>query len=108
MGALVLILAIKHPLSKEGYYWLNLPKKEGFPFLALVEHIISYPQSIMVVIIFYCGDYLDQGHEYFKLDKAELINRFLPNLQRINPEFSADWIRASWLWKTDYAQPVHD
>ncbi len=107
MGALVLILAIKHPLSKEGYYWFNLPKKEGFPFLALVEHTnFLSPEHYGGDHLLYCGDYLDQGHEYFKLDKAELINRFLPNLQRINPEFSADWIRASWVWKTDYAQPV--
>jgi hypothetical protein len=29
---------IKTPLSPNRYYWYNLPKKHGFPFLALVEH----------------------------------------------------------------------
>ncbi len=38
MGAVVMILALKHQLSKEGYYWFNIPKSAGFPFLALVEH----------------------------------------------------------------------
>ncbi len=107
LGALVLILAIRHPLSKEGYYWFNLPKREGFPFLALVEHTnFLPPEHYGGDHILYCGDYLDQGHEYFRLDKSELLKRFLPSLQRINPDFSEDWIRDTWLWKADYAQPV--
>src|SRR5690606_150736 len=36
MGAVVMTLALKHSLSKEGYYWFNVPKDEGYPFLALV------------------------------------------------------------------------
>ena len=38
MGAVVMVLSLKHQLSKEGYYWYNMPKSAGFPFLALVEH----------------------------------------------------------------------
>jgi len=38
MGAVVLALALTHQLSEEGYYWYNLPKSAGYPFLALVEH----------------------------------------------------------------------
>ena len=38
MGAVVMILSLNHPLSTEGYYWYNIPKKAGFPFLSLVEH----------------------------------------------------------------------
>jgi protoporphyrinogen oxidase len=29
MGAVVMTLALKRQLSKEGYYWFNLPKEEG-------------------------------------------------------------------------------
>ena len=38
MGAVVLTLSLRHQLSTQGYYWYNLPKSAGFPFLALVEH----------------------------------------------------------------------
>ena len=38
IGAVVMLLSITHPLSKEGYYWYNLPKSKEFPFLSLVEH----------------------------------------------------------------------
>jgi protoporphyrinogen oxidase len=43
MGAVVMIIALKHQLSREGYYWYNLPKSAGFPFLALGEHTNFLP-----------------------------------------------------------------
>ncbi|MEE9599717.1 MAG: FAD-dependent oxidoreductase, partial [Anaerolineales bacterium] len=38
MGAVVLTLSLKNQLSNDGYYWYNLPKDQGFPFLAVVDH----------------------------------------------------------------------
>ncbi len=107
MGAVVLVLSLKHQLSKEGYYWFNLPKSAGFPFLALVEHTnFLSSEHFGGDHIVYCGDYLDPGHEYFHLTQKQLLERFTPGLSRINPEFNADWIKKSWLWKTSYAQPI--
>jgi protoporphyrinogen oxidase len=54
----------------------------------------------------YCGDYLEPDHEYFRLSQAELLERYLPGIQRFNPEFDRSWVKATWLWKTAYAQPV--
>lgn len=107
LGAVVLTLAIKHQLSTEGYYWFNLPKKAGFPFLALVEHT-NYlkPDYFGGDHIIYCGDYLETDHEYFQLTQEEIIQRFTPSLQRINPEFQPDWVKNAWLYRTPYAQPV--
>ncbi|RME06848.1 MAG: NAD(P)/FAD-dependent oxidoreductase [Anaerolineae bacterium] len=107
MGAVVLVLALKHRLSEEGYYWFNLPKEAGYPFLALVEHT-NYlsPEYFGGDHIVYCGDYLDPDHEYFSLSKEELLARFLPALKRFNPDFETDWVRDAWLFKTNYAQPV--
>jgi len=107
MGAVVLTISMKHQLSKEGYYWFNMPKNEGFPFLALVEHT-NYvsPQNFGGEHILYAGDYLEPGHEYFSLSKEELLARFLPAIQRINPEFNRDWVLNTWVYKAEYAQPV--
>lgn len=107
LGAVVLALSLKHQLSEKGYYWFNLPKSAGFPFLALVEHT-NYvsPEHFGGDHIIYCGDYLETDHEYFKMTKEELLERFLPSLKRINPKFEADWVKDSWLSKTTYAQPV--
>jgi protoporphyrinogen oxidase len=107
MGAVVLVLSLKKQLSTEGYYWFNLPKSAGFPFLALVEHTNFVPsEKFGGDHIIYVGDYLDPAHEYFKLSKEELLKRFLPGLVRINPEFKPEWVKNTWLYRTKYAQPV--
>jgi len=107
MGAVVMTLSLKHQLSEQGYYWYNLPKSAGFPFLALVEHTnyIS-PEHFGGDHIVYCGDYLETDHEYFQLNQDELLQRFLPALNRINPKFEPGWINKTWLYRTRYAQPV--
>jgi protoporphyrinogen oxidase len=107
MGAVVMTLALKRQLSTQGYYWYNLPKDAGYPFLALVEHT-NYvsPEHFGGDHILYCGDYLDTSHEYFQLSEEELLERFIPGIQRINPDFNRDWIRKTWLHRANYAQPV--
>src|SRR3990172_1978289 len=107
MGAVVLVLALNHRLSEAGYYWHNLPKAAGFPFLALVEHTnFLSPDLFGGEHIVYCGDYLDPDHEYFHLRQDELLDRFLPALPRFNRDFRPDWVRRSWLFRTPYAQPI--
>ena len=107
MGAVVLILSLKQQLSQEGYYWYNIPKAAGFPFLALVEHTNYVSKDHFAgEHIVYCGDYLDPDHEYFQLSKDELLERFLPSFTRINEKFSPEWINKSWIFRTKYAQPV--
>jgi protoporphyrinogen oxidase len=107
LGAVVMVVSLKHQLSREGYYWYNLPKKEGYPFLALVEHTnFMDKEHYNNEHIIYCGDYLENDHEYFKLSQDELLQRFIPSFKRINPEFSPDWINQAWLFKANYAQPV--
>ncbi|MGB7874821.1 MAG: NAD(P)/FAD-dependent oxidoreductase [Anaerolineales bacterium] len=107
MGAVVMTLSLKHQLSEEGYYWFNLPKGEGFPFLALVEHTnFVSPEHFGDDHIVYAGDYLVPGHEYFSLSDDELLERFVPAFKRINPKFDMDWVKQVWVSKTNYAQPV--
>ncbi len=107
LGAVVMTITLKHQLSEQGYYWFNLPKAEGFPFLALVEHTNYLPKEHYGGDhIVYCGDYLETDHEYFSLSKEELLQRFLPALKKINPKFQPDWVTGSWLYRTNYAQPV--
>ena len=107
MGAVVMVLSLKHQLSKEGYYWFNLPKEEGYPFLALVEHtnFISREHFGGDHIV-YAGDYLEAGHKYFSMSDEELLEHFAPALKKFNPEFSRDWVKKVRVFKTNYAQPV--
>jgi protoporphyrinogen oxidase len=107
MGAVVMTLSLKHQLSEQGYYWYNLPKSAGFPFLALVEHTnFLSPDHYGGDHIVYCGDYLEPDHEYFRLSQDELLQRFLPALSHFNPKFEPGWVNKTWLYRTNYAQPV--
>ncbi len=105
LGAVVMTIALRRRLT-EGVYWMNMPKDE-FPFLALVEHT-NYLDSKHYGgdHLVYCGDYLEPSHEYFQLTHEELLQRFLPALKRVNPEFDPSWVRASWLHRELYAQPI--
>jgi protoporphyrinogen oxidase len=107
MGAVVLTLSLKHQLSREGYYWYNIPKSAGFPFLAVVEHT-NYvsPENFGGEHIVYVGDYLEPEHEYFHLTKEELLEKFAPSLKKFNPDFDLNWINKTWLYRAAYAQPV--
>jgi protoporphyrinogen oxidase len=107
MGAIVMVLALKHRLSEQGYYWHNLSKSAGFPFLSLVEHT-NYvsPKHFGGDSIIYLGDYLDPDHEYFGMSDSELLDLFLPTLSRFNASFSHEWVRDTWIFRTPYAQPI--
>ncbi len=107
MGAVVMVLALKHQLSKEGYYWFNLPKEAGYPMLALVEHTnFVSKEHFGGDHIVYAGDYLEVGHEYFSMSDQQLLERFTPAFKKFNPAFERDWVKKVWVNKTNYAQPV--
>lgn len=113
MGAVVLVLALRHQLLTDGTYWLNLPasspqKSESeFPFLALVEHTNYLPSAHYGGDhIVYCGDYVQPDHPYMTMDDDALAERFIAALPTFNPAFRPEWIRARWVFRAPYAQPV--
>jgi protoporphyrinogen oxidase len=107
MGAVVMVLALKHRLSEQGYYWFNLPKDAGYPFLALVEHTnFIPPEKFGGDHIVYAGDYLEPDHEYFSLTDEQLLGRFMPSFKKFNSAFEPKWIKKTWVFRTSYAQPV--
>jgi len=107
MGAVVMVMSLKRQLSEQGYYWFNLPKDEGYPMLALVEHTNFVPrENFGGDHIVYAGDYLELGHEYFSMSDEQLLEHFTPAFKKFNPAFEKDWVKKVWVFKTDYAQPV--
>jgi len=105
MGAVVMIASLKHKIGE--YYWYNLPKEAGFPYLAMVEHTNFIPvEHYGGDNLIYMGDYLPPDHHYFDMSQEELADIFLPVLSRFNPDFRRDWVKDVWLFRTRYAQPV--
>jgi protoporphyrinogen oxidase len=107
MGAIVVTFSLKHQVSKAGYYWYNLPKKLGYPFLAMVEHTNYVSKDhFNGEHILYCGDYLETDHATYDLDDKSIVEMYIEGIKRINPEFNSDWINRYWIHKTKYGQPV--
>jgi protoporphyrinogen oxidase len=106
MGAVVLTVALDRKLT-ESMYWISLPKREGIPFLALVEHTnMIDPAHYAGDRLLYLGDYLPPEHRYFDLGAEELLDEFAPYLTRFNPAFQRSWVTGAWVHKAKYAQPV--
>jgi protoporphyrinogen oxidase len=113
IGGLCVVLALKQSVLTDGTYWLNLPatsadkRQSEFPFLALVEHTNFLPKEHYGGdVLVYCGDYVPADHEYFQLTDDQLVERFLPALAKVNPNFKPDWIRKTWVFRAPYAQPL--
>jgi len=107
LGAVMVIFALDRQLDAQGYYWHNLPKRAGFPYLAMCEHTNFVPAAHFGgQHLVYCGDYLPPDHPYFSMSEEELRAHFLPSLRRFNPRFEPAWVQAAWVFREPYAQPV--
>lgn len=105
LGALNLILVLKEPFLTDGTYWLNI-NEPNFPFVAVVEHTnFIDPKYYGGNHLLYVGGYYSQNHRYFKMEKEEILNEFLPYLKKINPNYQL-LITNYYLFKSLFAQPI--
>jgi len=104
--SLTLILRLKKPFLKKTY-WLNICDS-SFPFLLLVEQTnFIEPRHYNGDHLLYIGNYLPDHHPYLSKSQEELLEIFLPYLQKINPSFHFE-PRTSNLERflSPFAQPV--
>ena len=107
LGAVMVIFALDRQLDVQGYYWHNLPKSAGFPYLAMCEHTnFVSAEHFGGQHLIYCGDYLPAEHPYFSMTEDALRDAFLPSLKRFNPGFDPSWVQGAWVFREAYAQPV--
>jgi protoporphyrinogen oxidase len=88
------------------YYWLNI-NDPSFPFLAVVEHTNMVPASEYGGRhIVYVGNYVPRDDWRFTTDPAEVLERFVPYLKRLNPDFDLSWVQDWHFSRAGFAQPV--
>ncbi len=103
-SALCLVLKMKRPLSH--IYWMNI-SDPSIPFVAAIEHTNYMPPEVYKDRhVLYLSNYLPLGSPLFALSQDELLQKYLPHVQRINPEFDLDWVEESWLFRDDAGQPI--
>lgn len=103
-SALSMVLVLKK--SFMNCYWLNV-NDEGFPFVAAVEHtnFIS-PEEYGGKAILYLGSYLDPSDEKLQMSDEELLDLYLPYLQKINSNFDKNWLERKFVFRGSFAQPI--
>ena len=103
-GAHCVILSLDRPLSD--VYWLSIHDAD-FPFLVAVEHT-NYmpPEDYGGQRLLYLGNYVPISDRRFTMSDEELLDWYLPHLNRINPAFDRSWIKNVWVFKAPFAQPI--
>jgi protoporphyrinogen oxidase len=103
-AAVVALLQLSQPLTD--IYWLNIAD-DDLPFTGVIEqtNFIS-PEAYGGKRFVYLSKYLEPDHPYFSMPDDELIDAYIPFLQRINPKFSRSWIERAWVFRERSAQPI--
>ena len=104
LSAVLMILTLDRPLS--GKYWLNVADRT-LPFVGVIEHTnMIDPALYGGRHIVYLTNYTPRESDLYQKSDAELLEDFIPHLQKINPDFDRSWIQEYYHHKVDGAQPI--
>jgi protoporphyrinogen oxidase len=104
LGATCFVLELNRSLIP--YYWLNI-NNNSFPFLAVVEHsnlVGTKPYKNKHIV--YVGNYVSIDDWRFTTDPKDLLEKYIPYIKKINPEFKEDWIEDWHFAKAPFTQPI--
>jgi protoporphyrinogen oxidase len=103
-GALCLVLEIDRQFSP--YYWTNVFDPRC-PFIGVIEHTNFAPLDRYGGRRFvYVANYLDNDNPLMSMTMDEVLDVYDYGLRLIQPQWSRDWIRNSWLFREPHGQPV--
>ena len=103
-AAVVAILELDRKLSD--IYWLNIAD-DDMPFTGIIEHTNFIDPAVYGGRRFvYLSKYLETDHPDFAMSDDALVEKYLPYLKRINPEFDPTWVKNTWVFRERAAQPI--
>ena len=104
LSAVLVILVLDRPLTNK--YWLNVADR-ALPFVGVIEHTNMIDRRLYGGShIVYLTNYPDRSSALYRKEPAELLEEYLPHLQRLNPDFSREWIIEYHHHRVDGAQPI--
>lgn len=104
IGVMCLLLQITKSFSQN--FWLNISDPR-IPLAGVIEYTNLNPCSFLNGdSLIYIPQYLPSQSEAYSLPDDRIIEEYIGYLKIINPEFSQDWIRAGYVFRDEYAQPI--
>ena len=92
-----LVMELDRSLSET--YWLNIGDPD-IPFTAVIEHTnMQRSEDYGGAHLVYISRYLDAADPAYAMSADELLDSYLPYLQRMFAGFSRDWARNVWAWR---------
>ncbi len=106
LANICLVLRLDRSLSST--YWLNV-NDPSFPYVGVIEHTnFESAESYGGDHVVYLSKYLPHTDALYRMTDAEMLAFSIPHVQRMFPDFTADWIRTYHVWRARWSQPVVD
>ena len=104
LSAVLMVLVMDRPFTNK--YWMNIADPD-MPFVALIEHTNLIDRELYGgKRILYISNYPSRDSELYQKSGEELMNLFIPHLQKINPDFDRSWVIEYHHHRVDGAQPI--
>ena len=104
LSAVLMVLVMDRPLTEK--YRMNIADPD-MPFVALIEHTNMINKELYGgKHILYISNYPSRDSDMYKMSPDDLMDLFVPHLQKINPDFDRSWVLEYHHHKLDGAQPI--
>lgn len=104
LANICLVLLLDRSLSS--LYWMNV-NDPGFPFVGIIEHTnFEPPETYEGQHVVYLSKYLPPSDALYRMADDDVLSFALPHIQRMFPQFRAEWVRSAHVWRAPYAQAV--
>ena len=104
LSAVLMVLVLDRQFTSK--YWLNIADP-GMPFVALIEHTNLVGRQLYGgKHILYISNYPSRDSALYRMSADELMDLFVPHLQKINPDFERSWVIEHHHHRVDGAQPI--
>ena len=104
LSAVLMVMVMDRPFTNK--YWMNIADP-NMPFVALIEHTNLIDKELYGgKHILYISNYPSRDNELYQMSGDELMDLFVPHLQKINPDFERSWVIEYHHHRVDGAQPI--
>lgn len=97
------ILKLKHPVSEN--FWMNI-SDDSIAIPGVIEYSNLNPGADPAQKILYAPFYMPRTHPKWSRTNPELIEEVIGYLDKLNPQFSRDWVLGSYCHRYEYAQTI--